>query len=615
MSDAAVDLSELFDYLWGTEDGWVYFPIKLPLVPGAEKPEFERAMFHWPAQKRGVVNYVLKNATHPGDLYFAPALFNRANPHREHVQSSRVLWVDFDGNAPVDWPTDVAPEPNLIIRSSLERNQHCYWFLDEIITDRDVLEDRNRALALALHADTSGWDANQILRPPHTINRKRNLPVEIVHWDEGSYTLADFGHLTSPQQVVSNTILDGDIPTIDEVSKLARWDSIQLKVFGRTPEDFAEGGKDRSRSLANLAHHGAELGWTDEQIYAVLEDADTRWEKYATRHNREQILLDLINQARQKHGYDEPKDFDAFVNRILYLTPVTVDEDDKAERLGIVSIDEINSFERDTEWLVDGLLDAQGLALLTGRQGTGKTQLALQLAAALATGKERFLNWDLPTNGAKKVLFLSLEMATPTLKRFTAPLRECFPEPDLAKNLYVLPAGESLPLNREEGQAYFTRVCERYQPDLVIVDSLESVSERELTDETSAKEIMNFFLAAKQRHKMAVVLIHHHRKRSNEFASQKRGNSLYDVYGSNYITTKVDLVLDVDLWRNDKGEQLEKNRLTIVDLKNRLAEMMHHPIEVKRDHKLHFTLYDEEIANRIAGEMIDGYDDPSGFGF
>lgn len=183
MTDAAFELGELFDYLygepesWGKDEAWIYIPLK------HADNRFEKAFFKWPTQRRGAVNWVLRNAAQPVDVYFSPALFKRASAKKDYVLGSWVLWVDFDGNAPTEWPTDVVPEPTLVIQSSLERHQHCYWLLDEMITDIDLLEDRNRAIALALKADTSGWDADQILRPPHTVNRKRDLPVQIVKWE------------------------------------------------------------------------------------------------------------------------------------------------------------------------------------------------------------------------------------------------------------------------------------------------------------------------------------------------------------------------------------------------------------------------------------------------
>lgn len=420
-----------------------------------------------------------------------------------------------------------------------------------------------------------------------------------------TYSLSDFGHLTSPKQLISTTILSADLPSIDDVKTDAKWDSIQKKVFSRTLEDFNADGRDRSRSLANLSHHGAELGWTDEQIYVVLSDADERWGKYSNRHNREKILVDLINQARQKHGYEPAKEFD--VDKLLNATQQP-DEERLGDDLGVMSIDDLNSRTLDLEWLLDGLLHSRGFGLLTGRQGTGKTQLALQLGACLATGQPQFLKWKLPQNGAKKVMFVSLEMGPYILKTFTTHLRTNYPQPDLAKNFLQLPLGQPLPLDTKEGQEYFDAVLERHKPDLVIIDSLETTASAELTDETVVKGLMNYLSSARDRYSCALMLIHHHRKRSNDFASQKRPNSLYDVYGSNYITAKVDFILDADKWRDQKGDQPDKSRLTLTDLKNRLAAEMDHPIEIHRDDSLHFTMFNQDALHKLEGDLIDGLD-------
>jgi hypothetical protein len=139
-------------------------------------------MFSWPRQKAGVIRHVLKNTALKGNVFYSPAVFSAASPKKESVLGSWVFWVDFDGNAPEEWP-DSVPHPTLIVQSSLPSHQHCYWRLDKFLTDISALEDRNRAIAYLLGADTSGWDADQLLRPIHTTNYKRNLPVVVKEWD------------------------------------------------------------------------------------------------------------------------------------------------------------------------------------------------------------------------------------------------------------------------------------------------------------------------------------------------------------------------------------------------------------------------------------------------
>ena len=180
MSDIATDeLSDFFDYIWSDTEGYVYLPIQ-PEPYGPK--DWSGAMFAWPRQKAGVIRYVLKNTAARANVFYSPAIFSKADPKKDSVLGSWVLWVDFDGNAPKDWD-DRVPRPTLIVQSSLEGHQHCYWRLNEFLTDIPMIEDRNRSLAYLLHADTSGWDADQILRPIHTINRKRDLPVVVKEWD------------------------------------------------------------------------------------------------------------------------------------------------------------------------------------------------------------------------------------------------------------------------------------------------------------------------------------------------------------------------------------------------------------------------------------------------
>lgn len=182
MSDIATDeLGEFFDYIWGDTEGFVYLPVQ-PAPYGPK--DWKGVMFQWPKQRAGVIRHVLANAATDSNVFYSPAIFKSASPKKDAVLGSWVLWADFDGNAP-SWDDETrTPRPTLIVQSSLPGHEHCYWRLDEFLTDIAMLEDRNRSIAYTLGADTSGWDADQILRPIHTINRKRGLPVAVKEWEQ-----------------------------------------------------------------------------------------------------------------------------------------------------------------------------------------------------------------------------------------------------------------------------------------------------------------------------------------------------------------------------------------------------------------------------------------------
>jgi len=176
MDDVTDELEEFFDWMWETEHGFVYLPTEL-------NGQWRKRMYSWPKQKRGVLRGVLESEALGANCFFSPAVFSAASPVKEDVKGTNVFWVDFDGNAPEIVPEGV-PEPHLKVQSSLPGHEHWYWKMNSFIDSIKVIDEHNRALAYHLGADTSGWDADQLLRPIHTTNRKRGLPVVVKFWSE-----------------------------------------------------------------------------------------------------------------------------------------------------------------------------------------------------------------------------------------------------------------------------------------------------------------------------------------------------------------------------------------------------------------------------------------------
>lgn len=175
MDPTSEELGAFFDYIWHDTQAYVYLPVEF-------EGKWTSFMFSWPRQRGAVIRHTLKWSAIKANVFYSPALYKVARPLKKDVLGSWVLWVDFDGNAPETWQGVGVPEPLLRVQSSIPRHEHCYWPLDEFLTDVSMLEDRNRAIAYTLSADTSGWDADQILRPIHTTNHKRGVPVTIKDW-------------------------------------------------------------------------------------------------------------------------------------------------------------------------------------------------------------------------------------------------------------------------------------------------------------------------------------------------------------------------------------------------------------------------------------------------
>jgi hypothetical protein len=82
---------------------------------------------------------------------------------------------------------------------SSEGKYHAYWKLQNKGTMIQV-EMANKAMARDHDCDMSGWDANQLLRVPGTLNYKYDPPqkVEIIKRSDKSYSVDDFPKAWGP---------------------------------------------------------------------------------------------------------------------------------------------------------------------------------------------------------------------------------------------------------------------------------------------------------------------------------------------------------------------------------------------------------------------------------
>jgi len=372
------------------------------------------------------------------------------------------------------------------------------------------------------------------------------------------YSLEDFAHVPSARKIVSTDLVFGELPSLEDVRTLAKWTSEMADKFNRDASYFAGPPKrDRSAAMSELAHLGAELGWGDGQIARILYDADDRWGKYKTRRDRDRRLTDFVNRARQKHGYNslDNVDISKMISSANQSTPVM------GESKLVWGYQDFVDAEFKIEWVLDGLLAQGGFGLITGYPGTGKTQLSIALGAHMALGEKKFLTWD-NVGGSKKVLFLSLEMSAAPLNHFMGTIGKAYPDKNtLNRNFLVAPFGTPINLDTPEGQVFFDQIMNDCMPDILVIDSLQKVSSRELTDEQGVKNLIHYLSTVRSKYSCAMIMIHHNRKKAND--GQKKGVELSDVYGSTYITTDVDFVLSL--------KTIEGNLLQVDILKNRLG--------------------------------------------
>lgn len=579
--DTTLGLTQFFEYIWGETPGWVYLPTK------DSSDNWRRVFFEWPKHKRDIVTHVEANTAEGKDVYYAPALFDlgvdgKPRPLRENVKGSQVLWCEFDGSAPTSWPPqnlDNPPDaaPSLRIQSSVEGHEHVYWKLDEFSSDLEFIENSNRSLAYTLKADTSGWDLGQVLRPPYTTNYKHNDSVTIIEESNRIHSKAAFASLQPVKQLVSDSIDVNELPEVTRVIAKYSWDEDHFELYMR--KSIPEG--ERSSALMRIGFFGAECGMSDAEIYSLLLNADDRWGKFKNRSDRKRRLLDIVNKARQKHPV-------ALTSPEGLLRAASGDDSiDTAPRY-IYGFESLVNAEFHIEWAIEGLLEIGGIGVISSAPGVGKTQFSTQLGIHAALGKP-FLDWK--ATKRMKILFFSLEMNRVTIKHFAGLMAGGLTPTELQvleRNFQFVTLGETMALDRPEGQRFMENLLEEYKPDGIIIDSMGKVTSSSLADEVKVKQLNDYIVKIRNRHGCFVWFIHHNRKATE---GNKKPTELDDLYGQRYITTEASVIMT--MWDNKDGT------IEINMAKTRFVEPQK-PFNIRRDATLNFVI----AGNGAVGEGL-----------
>jgi AAA domain len=537
------EINNFLEFLYRDKDGYVYIATKHP-----ENAEWKSDFFVWPTQRDSIIEHIIQESA-AKEVYIAPALFETNSALKKHVKGTHVFWCEFDGTTPA---THDMPPPTLRVQSSELGHEHWYWSLDYFEVDTDAIERANRGLTYTLGADTSGWDANQVLRPPTTRNFKRDRPVVILARSDASYGAELFSQIPVPDYNVKEIVL-AEIPEALNVIAKYHWTEESFIFFRKT--DIPVGS--RSSAMMRLAFYCAEMKMSDEEAYSILDNADNRWKKFINRSDRVRRLQDLLFKARLKY-------------------PLEADEPVLYEEYPTYGFKSFMETSLSIKWIIEGLLQERGMMLFSGAPGVGKTSISLQWAIHMALGKE-FLGYKLPET---KIIFLSMEMGHADLKYFLSQMGESLTTDEwdtLERNLLLIPLGFGVFLDKPADQARVTRLVTEHGAGGIFFDSLGSTTMDELSNESTIKTIIDYVEHLRQDHDIFAWFIHHNRKAQT---GNKKPNKLSDVYGSQYITARATTVLG--LW------QTGVDSIEVTGLKVRLSRTPE-PFTLIRGKGLTFT--------------------------
>jgi hypothetical protein len=537
------DLREYLGLLFEGQTGYVYTAFRNQNLEVTAKDYWNPRFYEWPAQASEIYSFLTQTSLEY-DTYIAPALFSAPESKKEFVKGSRVAWVDLDGKLPSSMQN--IPAPSMVVESSNPENkkQHWYWVLDSFVTDIKQIERLNRGLAYLLDADVSGWDANQVLRPPATRNHKygKAQPVTLLSLTPYALNSSAFGGIPEPPSIP----VEFDVTDLQDASLIVasyQWTKQAFNLYRSLPEAITH-KEGRSGALMQLAYFGAEFGMNDAEIFTILYHADSRWQKFVGRPDRVRRLNDIIAKARIKHPFKfeslQIKDLQVFGFQDFIQTEVRV------------------------EWVVQDFLEKSGQLLLSAKPGIGKSRFSLRFFIAMALGKP-FLHYQ-PTD-PQKLVYFSLEMGHAQLLYFLEKMNKSLSAEErelLQENLLLVPLGEALYLDKRAGQSLAEKVLEEHEPNGYGFDSLSRTTPDTVNDEQAIKLILDWDASTRNRRSMFSWYIHHNRKATT---GNRKPKSLDDLLGATVIAANTTAAYT--LWSNDP----QNKTLDVICVKQRLAEM------------------------------------------
>lgn len=527
-------LEQYFRTIWHDTPGVVHLAAK-----GKEEGDWHATLFTWPQDERKIIEYTQRRTT-LHEVFVNPVLYKDNGVRdktvllKENVLGSWVAWADFDGTAPADWPVDgEIPAPSMRLITSRESHQHCYWEFNELLTDVDSLESKNRTIAYKMGADKGGWDFSQLLRPPDTTNhgygkdrKGKTFPVIIEETSGRVFQLDALSESDEYRPIVSLFPSQEVIPAVTKVLSEHKFPKKFQDLFNyeKTPTN-------RSNALTSLAYLAAESGLTDLEIYSVINHADSIWGKYVGRRDHDLRLVRIIDLVRRTVPFGLP---DVQFNSLFGDIEV-------APKSGF-SFKEFMDADVQFNWQYEGLVPESGYLLFYGSPGVGKTLLGMDFTNACITGS----NWLMWKNvaGPMKVLFLSLEMNHALLREQYQKMALNMDESQINamdERLKIYPLAETLPLDREEGRTYLNQILSEsdFKPDIILIDSLSELSEKSLQDDEPARNLNRYLRHIRNRFNTSIVIIHHNKKSG----ANNTHTDLDAMWGSRFLGAGADSIV------------------------------------------------------------------------
>jgi hypothetical protein len=180
------------------------------------------------------------------------------------------------------------------------------------------------------------------------------------------------------------------------------------------------------------------------------------------------------------------------------------------------------------EMLLDPVLPVQGLAMMHGKRGFGKTHLALGIGVAVGSGRD-FLRWQAPK--PRKVLFVDGELPSSVLQQWLAEAVTASGADEVGDNLTLITPDLQefgIPdLATLQGQASLLPFVE--PADLVILDNLSALVRAGNENEAESWLPIQAWALDLRRRGKSILFVHHSGRAGNPRGTSKREDLLDTV--------------------------------------------------------------------------------------
>jgi KaiC/GvpD/RAD55 family RecA-like ATPase len=328
-----------------------------------------------------------------------------------------------------------------------------------------------------------------------------------------------------PCIVINPTELNPDAPQKWDIADWVSESNLSPDAMVRIIEATAEGERLAVGGEGMPIVNGEAVYSEDERLRLTLLDLSQEKNKIAYILKRAQICT--------HYGISK-----AEVEELIRET----ERKTSASALKRLSLDDLLGMEiQELTWLIPELLPAGEMVILAGSPKSGKTLMAIDAAFAIATGEDDFLGIR-PQRG--KVLLISNDENERSTR--SKLLKRGFRLGD--DNLDVI-------FNWTIAQMYeLEEVLDKFRPDIVIIDSLKSITAHNDKISENSAEFANSIYALKNllnQYKAASILIHHTSKNKDAMGVAKlRGSSA--IAGAVWGTWQLEHIPKSDP-NNDKG--------------------------------------------------------------